>query len=219
MPTITFSTPAELRAYVNANIVPTNGTNKITGEEHNNVENGIIDFLGFRNVNIRDATVPVLTDINTIQHNNAGDVWIVDKNGVSFLLMHQCPCGEANMFPKFIFSRIGADTSTALGVQAAYIGGSNSNVSVIEADMGVGAFAGSVKVEIAYVNAGTFLVENIFCDTTNSNTFWNDIVGWLWMNNFFDAENTGLEYAPLTLYKINDPLNNTFIHIRKVLPV
>lgn len=53
---MTFNTIAELIAYINETIVP-NGANEITGEEHNNVENGLAYFIVKSILNNDRATI------------------------------------------------------------------------------------------------------------------------------------------------------------------
>ena len=46
-PDVTFATPADLVTYINANIKNRVGSDVIIPQEHNNIENGIVSFLGY----------------------------------------------------------------------------------------------------------------------------------------------------------------------------
>ncbi len=56
LPNQTFATMASLLTYINTHIIP-NGINDITGEEHNNVENQLGQFIVFYTLNSRLASI------------------------------------------------------------------------------------------------------------------------------------------------------------------
>ncbi len=78
----------------------------------------------------------------------------------------------------------------------------------IEATFGVGA-PGTQEVLIYHHDGTTFTSDSFFANITNPTTFWNDILGWMQMNNFYDISlNLGLNQ-----YSIDDPANNSYLQI------
>lgn len=59
-------------------------------------------------------------------------------------------------------------------------------------------------IDIALFTATTFLKETINVDTTSETTFWNDIEGWLFLNNSYSI-------IPGLKYRLNNPLKDTYL--------
>lgn len=76
----------------------------------------------------------------------------------------------------------------------------------IETLFGVGTPA-SIGVTCSYTKDSFFISESIFVDKTNSTTFWNDIKGWLYLNNLDDIEHIN------NMYKIVDDTNMAFMSL------
>lgn len=109
--------------------------------------------------------------------------------------------------PKYLYEG-GLPASTDIDELEANYPGDTQDSSTIETDFGVGA-PGIQEVIITYGNTIEFLSESIFIDTTSSTTFWNDIIGWLFLNNFYDITyNAGTD-----TWLINDPSNSTYVEI------
>ena len=109
--------------------------------------------------------------------------------------------------PKYLYmgeTPIGASTDE---LETLYPG-TTQDSSTIESAFGVGV-AGMKGVNIAYGNTVEYLNELIYVDVTSSTTFWNDIIGWLFLNNFYDITyDVGLDK-----WLINDPSGTTYIEI------
>lgn len=109
---------------------------------------------------------------------------------------------------KFVIFFSGATHTNLAGVIAEY----NNIAAEPDSDAIEGLYSvpaiGMESVEITYANATTYLTETINVDTTSSVSFWADIEGWLFANNFFDI--TFVAGAP-DKYKINDPGNHSYI--------
>lgn len=74
--------------------------------------------------------------------------------------------------------------STNFATVAAAYAGLNKDASYIENQCGVNTKV-SFPIQIAYVNAGQSFGETIYVDTTNSTTFWADILNWLYSLNVY----------------------------------
>lgn len=109
---------------------------------------------------------------------------------------------------KYLFSNAATDTSSAASIVSAY-NTTYTDISTIETYFGVGT-AGIATVEGSYTRNGSYLRETFYADKTSSASFWADIIGWLYLNNFYGATyDSGLDK-----YLINDSQNHAYFHIK-----
>lgn len=114
---------------------------------------------------------------------------------------------ESSDIPKYLFKDVLPSPTNISELETLYPGITQDS-STIESDFGIGTPT-IHALSIVYGNAGDFLTETIFVDITSSTTFWNDIIGWLFLNNFYDITyDVGLD-----MWLINDPANFTYIEV------
>ncbi len=92
----------------------------------------------------------------------------------------------------------GFNSSDYAAVQAAYPA-LEKDVTVIETTLGVGT-PGVLEIDINYVNQSVSIHETIFVDTTSAETFFTDILNWLYSENVY-----GMTFsAPLNQYLVDE---------------
>ncbi len=111
--------------------------------------------------------------------------------------------------PKYVYSNTPYLPTNAGEVVSGYTTG-YTDASTIETYFGVGV-SGMTAVNIFYTRGSVYLNETIYADITSSASFWADITGWLYLNNFYDISYV----SNIDAWKINDIANATYIYIIK----
>lgn len=113
-----------------------------------------------------------------------------------------------DLVAKYVYSQSETITTSAASIIAGY-NIAYTDVTNINNYFGVGT-AGIATVEISYTRNGAYLREVIYADKTSSTSFWTDITGWIYANNFY-----GITFDSGTnKYIINDSGNHTYYHIK-----
>lgn len=194
MPTITFTDIQELITYVNQ-FIRTNHNNEITGEQHNNVEIGLTDFIisSPRNYNKAKVTSTAISFLATaaqcvliFKSGATGTIELVDNKWNEWVIYNNS--GAAKQLIGAI-----ATYRTSAGIAKNYVAASQvlhlakgEDNLWYEVDNGGGGSGGSgvsqISITSADFEADGVTILNSLLTEDNVSVYWNDLSNFIYKN-------------------------------------